>query len=115
MNEYNVTLRDENWHDIEMTCRAEDFNGAEQEALKVYDDGICTVTSISIVTRNSSVIINEDVIVEYNKRMTRNGKIYGLWDVNVWCSVGHGNWVSYNCFLTKEEAVAWAKIEENVQ
>ena len=49
----------------------------------------------------------EDVIVEYNKR--------GMWDVNVWCAVGHGNWVSYNCFLTKEEAVAWAKIEENVQ
>ena len=95
MNEYNVTLRDENWHDIEMTCLAKDFNGAEQEALKVYDDGICTVT------------INEDVIVEYNKR--------GMWDVNVWCAVGHGNWVSYNCFLTKEEAVALAKIEENIK
>lgn len=107
MNEYNVTIRDERWHEIEMTVRAEDFNGAEQEALKVYDDGICSVTSISIVTRNSSVVINKDVIVMYNA--------HGMWDVNVWCAVeGHGNWVSYNCFLTEKEAVAWASVPENV-
>lgn len=107
MNEYKVIIRDKRWAEIEMTCRAKDFNDAEQEALQVYDDGICSVISIELVTRNSSIVISEDVLVEYNKR--------GFWDVNVWCGVeGHGNWFPYNSFLTKEEAVAWANVPENV-
>ena len=52
-------------------------------------------------------IINDDVIVQ--------GLVGGdKYDVLVFCAASH-NWVSYNSFDTKEAAVAWAKIEENVQ
>lgn len=52
-------------------------------------------------------LINDDVIVQ--------GTVGGdKYDVLVFCPAAH-NWVTYNSFISKEAAVAWAKIEENVK
>ncbi len=52
-------------------------------------------------------VINDDVIVQ--KRA--DGDQY---DVLVFSVASH-NWVIYNSFISKEAAIEWAKIEENVK
>lgn len=52
-------------------------------------------------------LINDDVIVQ--------GLVDGYtFRVFVFSSASH-EWVIYNSFDTKEEAIAWAKIPENVE
>lgn len=52
-------------------------------------------------------IINDDVIVQ--KRADDD-----QYDVLVFSAASH-NWVIYNSFDSKEAAIEWAKIEENVK
>lgn len=52
-------------------------------------------------------VINDDVIVQ--------GLVGGdHYDILVFSAASH-NWVIYNSFDTKEAAIEWAKIEENVK